>query len=59
MAWELVVPMVVVAVPVVALVLTRRRHTEGAPGTPDSADRSVLHCAAPVRPTAPRTDPAR
>jgi hypothetical protein len=63
MPWEIVVPVVVVGAPIVALVLTRRGRTGdpdgGHDGVPDSADRSVLHCAAPIPPSIPRRDPAR
>jgi hypothetical protein len=63
MPWELVVPVVVVGAPIVLLVLTRRGRTQGAAerhdGVPDTADRSVLHCAAPIPPSIPRRDPAR
>jgi hypothetical protein len=63
MPWELVVPVVVVGVPIALLVLTRRGRTRGPQwghdGVPDTADRSVLHCAAPIPPSIPRRDPAR
>lgn len=63
MPWEIVVPVVVLGVPIALLVLTRRGRTQGAAGghdgVPDTADRSVLHCAAPIPPSVPRRDPAR
>jgi hypothetical protein len=43
----------VVLVPVALLLVVRRRHTAGEPGTEADAPRTQLHCAAPTPP--PRT----
>jgi hypothetical protein len=40
----------VVLVPVALLLVVRRRHTAGEPGTEAAAPRTQLHCAAPTPP---------
>jgi hypothetical protein len=44
----------VVLVPVALLLVVRRRHTAGEPGTEADAPRAQVHCAAPTPPPRPR-----